>query len=115
MAQFEKGNAGGGRPKGSTNKATRDIKDLVQTSVNFKVLVKKLEEKAKNGEKWAFELLFQYGYGRPVEIQVAPINLNNNVNDGKPIQHEHTHALARDTVRELTDLAKSFRRPKAGS
>ncbi|MDE2104059.1 MAG: hypothetical protein KGL39_42875 [Patescibacteria group bacterium] len=109
---FEPGNSG--RPKGAKNKATRDIKALIQETVNFKELTLKLVEKAKEGEKWAYEMLYQYGFGKPADIQIVP-TLIPQTTDGKPIQHEHTHRADPGTIDALADLARTFRRSKTGA
>lgn len=104
MATFQKGNPG--KPKGTRNKATRDIKELIQSTVDFKDLTAKLVLKAQSGEKWAFEMLYEYGYGKPVAIQIAPVNVQTQ--EGKPVEHQHTHTLAPGSVDVLAQLAAKF-------
>lgn len=98
---FEKGNPG--KPKGAKNKATRDIQRLIQESVDFTVLNAKLYELAQKGEKWAMEMLYQYGYGKPVEIQVNMVPLSD-----KPSEVNVTHAIAPGSMKGLEKLAALF-------
>lgn len=67
MARWKKGQSGNptGRTKGSKNRSTREIQELIQEAVDFSMLVKKLEERALKGSEQAARLLLEYGYGRP--------------------------------------------------
>jgi hypothetical protein len=98
---FQKGE--GGRPKGSKNKSTRDIQRLIQDTVDFKELTLKLHEKALGGEKWAMEMIYQYGFGKPVEIQV-----NIPPTNDKPSEVNVTHAIAPGSMKGLEKLAGLF-------
>jgi hypothetical protein len=100
-SKFKPGNAG--RPKGTKNKATRDIQRLIQDSVDFNVLNAKLYELAQGGEKWAMEMIYQYGYGKPVEIQVTMPPMND-----KPSEVNVTHAIAPGSMKGLEKLAGLF-------
>jgi hypothetical protein len=67
MAHWEKGTSGNphGRPRGSRNKSTAEIKDILAANVSFEALVQKLYAMALKGNVKAAELLLGYGYGRP--------------------------------------------------
>ena len=104
---FKPGNPGGGRPKGLKNKATRDIRELIQRTVDFEALTKELYDLAfTKKEKWAFDMLYQYGFGKPVEIQIAPMNVNVKSEEGQSVKHEH--ALDVKSISALTELANKL-------
>jgi len=59
-----------GRPKGSPNKATADIKAIATRLVNDPGYVASLEVRLKRGTAGAVEpLLFHYAYGKPKEVR----------------------------------------------
>jgi hypothetical protein len=67
MAHWKKGQSGNpkGRPPGSRNRSTAEIKDLLAELVPFEDLVVKLWNLTKRGNVRAAELLLAYRYGRP--------------------------------------------------
>jgi hypothetical protein len=50
--------------KGKENKSTASVKALVQSTVNFVKLIKKLEKRAMIDSDAAAKLLFEYGFGK---------------------------------------------------
>jgi hypothetical protein len=54
----------GGRTKGSENKSTAIIKQLVQSNVDFPKLIKKLSIRAMKNDTQAAKILFEYGFGK---------------------------------------------------
>ena len=60
----------GGRKLGVPNKATQEIRQLIRSTVNWKKLVKSLEDRASGpeGSDTAARTLFEYGWGRPGEM-----------------------------------------------
>ena len=75
----------GGRKKGKPNKVTQEIREIVQSSVDFTVLVNKMFELVKGLEVVgddknedttyiqppnvnAAKLLLEYGFGKPKEV-----------------------------------------------
>lgn len=66
MAKGKK--TGGGSRKGKPNKSTIEIKEIVQSSVDFVALVKELEKRAKRSNDSAAKLLLEYGFGKPREV-----------------------------------------------
>ncbi len=103
---FEPGNSG--RPKGSKNKATRDIRAFLQENVDWNERVENLKRLANEGNMKAEEILWQYGFGKPVEIQIAPMTINHETKDNEPVKHEHTHKLDASSTDDLLKLAKLF-------
>jgi len=67
---FEKGVSGNpqGRGKGSLNRSTKQMRDLVRESVDFAEVVEKLVALSKEGNLTAIKMLFQYGYGNPQSV-----------------------------------------------
>ena len=76
---FKKGLSGNpkGRRPGSKNKTTTEIRFLVQEGVDFRVLIKKLEQKAKKGHEPCARLLFQYGFGQPTSVDELTLRTVN--------------------------------------
>lgn len=74
---FKKGE--GGRPKGTLNKATIEIKALAQQLLSDPDYLHALKWRLQHGEAGAVEpLLYHYGYGKPketLEVQSAPVPL----------------------------------------
>lgn len=107
MARFKPGE--GGRPKGVKNKATRDIRAFLQETVDWNARRDNLVKLAEQGNVKAEELLWQYGFGKPVEIQIAPMTVEHKADkDGKPMQHEHVHSLDKTATNNLLTLAKAL-------
>jgi hypothetical protein len=67
MAHWKQGQSGNpkGRPAGSKNRSTAEIKDLLAEVVPFEELVVKPWKLTKRGNVRAAELLLAYRYGRP--------------------------------------------------
>mgnify|MGYP001583104690 CR=1 FL=1 len=63
-----------GRRPGGRNKTTREIREIIQETVDFPELVKKLEARAGGKSDLAARLLFEYGYGksRDMDLNVNP-------------------------------------------
>jgi hypothetical protein len=49
---------------GSENKSTAQVKQLVQSQVNFKKLIKAAEMRALKGSSVDFKTLMEYGFGK---------------------------------------------------
>ena len=59
---------GGGRPKGSPNKATREIRDAARALVEDPAYRRALAKRLRNGKAPQMEvLLHHYAYGKPKE------------------------------------------------
>jgi hypothetical protein len=57
---------GPGRPKGSTNKSTKEIKAISTRLINDPAYVESLKVRLRRGTAGAVEpLLFHYAYGKP--------------------------------------------------
>lgn len=56
---------GAGRKPGIKNKSTLEIKDIVQSAVDFPAMIQALFTKALQGDPACAKLLFEYGYGKP--------------------------------------------------
>lgn len=84
MAKFTKGNPG--RPKGATNKATRDIQQFSREVLEDADYVKALKERISKGTAPHMEtLLAHYAYGKPkdtLKIEDAPPPMVIVVSDG---------------------------------
>jgi hypothetical protein len=67
MARWKPGHSGNlsGRPRGSLNKSTREIKEILADLVSFDVVVRKLFDRAAKGNERAAELLLAYRFGKP--------------------------------------------------
>jgi hypothetical protein len=67
MARWKDGQSGNpnGRPRGSRNKSTAEIRDLLDKHVSFDDLVAKLYALARKGNVKAAEILLEYRYGKP--------------------------------------------------
>ena len=86
MAKWKKGESGNrhGRPRGSRNKASIEIRQLLATTVDFAAIVEKLEEKALEGSEQAARILLEFGFGRPrqeleLSTRYTSINLISQV------------------------------------
>ena len=74
MARWKKGQSGNssGRPRGSRNRSTGEIKDLLADAIPFDKLILKLWALTRRGNVRAAELLLAYRYGRPtVALEVV--------------------------------------------
>jgi hypothetical protein len=61
-------NAGKGRPPGTLNKVTREIKDAARALVEDEGYVSRLRDRLRAGKAPHMEtLLFHYAYGKPKE------------------------------------------------
>ena len=58
----------GGRTKGTPNKSTAEIKELIRSTVDFEKLIKKLAALSESGSIPASRILFEYAYGRSVQL-----------------------------------------------
>lgn len=68
---------GGGRPKGSLNKATREIKDFARAIVEEPTYVASLTRRLVSGKAPHMEpLMFHYAYGKPKDTVDIPGLLN---------------------------------------
>ena len=56
---------GGGSRKGIQNKATQDIKEILNSVVDFSLIVGRLNQMALTGDSAASKLLLEYGFGKP--------------------------------------------------
>jgi hypothetical protein len=67
MAKWPKGKSGNphGRPTGSINKSTKEIREILDSEVDFTQVVSKLEESALGGSEVAARLLLEYRFGKP--------------------------------------------------
>jgi len=88
MAKRKK--TGGGSRKGKPNKSTQEIREIIQSTVDFAVLtdkmfqlVKGVEVSGDDGTVYsqapnvnAAKLLLEYGYGKPKEV----VDLNVGIN-----------------------------------
>jgi len=79
---FKPGNPGGGRPKGAKNKATLDIKAIIDKHVDWSKRVQNLVKMADEGNVQAEKLLWEYRLGKPAQPLETP--------DNQPLQHNHT-------------------------
>lgn len=70
MARWKKGQSGNlkGRPHGSLNKSTLEIKELLAAEIPFRELVNRLYTIAMRGNVRAAEVLLAYRYGRPSSL-----------------------------------------------
>ena len=59
----------GGRTKGTPNKSTAEIKELIRSTVDFEKLIKKLAALSESGSIPASRILFEYAYGRSVQLK----------------------------------------------
>lgn len=69
-----KGKKTGGRSIGTHNKATQEIKTLLDEEINFRALIKKLYRMSKGNNPYSFyacRLLLEYRYGR---VPDKPVN-----------------------------------------
>ena len=57
----------GGRPPGTPNKSTQEVKDLIAANVDFEKLVQSLAKRAMKGNLKAAKILFEYRFGRPAQ------------------------------------------------
>lgn len=56
---------GAGRRKGTKNKATEDVKKLIDENVDFNMIIQGLYKLAKGGDTYAAKTLLEYRYGKP--------------------------------------------------
>ena len=61
-------NLNSGRKKGSRNKATKEIRALVQRIVDWEKLTLALQKRAIRKSDMAARLLYEYGWGKPAEM-----------------------------------------------
>ena len=66
MAQWKPGQSGNlkGRPTGSRNRGTREIREILDEAVDFPCLVEKLYERAMKGNERAAAILLEHRFGR---------------------------------------------------
>jgi hypothetical protein len=104
MSKYRKGQSGnpGGRPKGTLNKSTKEIKDLLAEMVDFERLVEKLEDLSKRGNVRAIELLFAYRWGRPTQSQELVQRF-----DGAISSRDEEERLCKAAERALESLIRS--------
>ena len=97
MARFQPGQSGNpqGRPVGSRNRATSEIKEILDQNVEFEDVIKKLFERAQKGNERAAELLLQYRFGRPTALELT---LRNEPPDSAALERAAAEAL--DELRE---------------
>jgi len=67
-----------GRPKGSRNKFSGEIRDFIRQSVNWDALVKSIYKQATRGDIRAAKLLLEYGFGKPAEISSTVEEINHS-------------------------------------
>lgn len=81
MARFKPGESGNpsGRPTGSKNKHTREIKEIIESRVDFEEIIDKLAQKAKQGREGAAKLLLEYAYGKPLSREEVSIQQQSSV------------------------------------
>ena len=94
MARFQPGQSGNpqGRPVGSRNRATSEIKEILDQNVEFEDVIKKLFERAQKGNERAAELLLQYRFGRPTARD--ELTLRNEPPDSARLERAASEALA---------------------
>lgn len=95
---FKNGNPG--RAKGSRNKTTKDVRDLLQKNVDWDERVANLKKLANEGNMKAEELLWHYAWGKPVETT------NVQTPAGETVKHEHTHGLETELMKLANKLSK---------
>jgi hypothetical protein len=80
---FKPGHRGaGGRPKGSLNRATLEIRVLARSLVEDPAYLAALRRRLAAGKAGPLEpLLFAYAYGRPTERPGAPAETSRQVPD----------------------------------
>jgi hypothetical protein len=66
---MNRGNAGKGRPKGSQNKSTGEVRDLARALVNDPEYRRNLDVRLKRGKlaPMVESMLWHYAYGKPKE------------------------------------------------
>ncbi|WP_419930412.1 hypothetical protein [Candidatus Poriferisodalis sp.] len=77
--QFVKGS--GGRPVGSKNKSTVEIREACQGKGKklVKLLMRIAQDHGCVGQVRAIELLLAYGYGKPVQQVAATVDVSSDV------------------------------------
>ena len=88
-----------GRPKGSQNKSTLDIREIIDrvvTDKDWDAMWEAMTVKARNGDDRCFKLILEYRYGKPAQEITTPEN--------RPIQMSHTHTASET----LLNLAEKF-------
>ncbi|MGB5874914.1 MAG: DUF5681 domain-containing protein [Bacteroidota bacterium] len=94
MARWKPGESGNpaGRPVGSRNRATSEIREILDQNVDFTEVIKMLDERAKGGSERAAELLLLYRYGRPTSRD--ELTLRNGPPDTAGLEKAAAEALA---------------------
>jgi hypothetical protein len=71
MSRWKRGQSGNieGRPRGSRNRSTAEIKKLLADEVPFDRLIAKLASMALQGNVRAADLLLAYRYGKPTGFE----------------------------------------------
>jgi len=67
---FQKGKSGNpeGRPKGSPNRTTKELRQLIREVVDWEDFFCTLASQAKEGNLQASKLILLYGYGVPKDM-----------------------------------------------
>jgi len=91
MGKYKKGQSGNpqGRPRGSLNKSTREIKEVIREDVDLQRIVRRLQKKALAGSETAARILFEFGWGKPrqeaeLSLRYATVNLISAVRRDPP-------------------------------
>jgi hypothetical protein len=81
MAQWKRGQSGNpaGRPVGSPNKWTKEIREILDENVDYQDIVQKLYAAAKRGNVKAADILLSYRFGRPTVREEVTIDTSNDM------------------------------------